>query len=280
MTMNKESKVLIQKLIDHIMIDSLHTATIKKYMRVLVGSYAIGTETPASDIDLLCVYDWDYPHSRFKKKIFDKDVSVCFIPIEIMEEDGAERKYWWYYSVKCLNPTQTFSHDEYLRKRILVAAWEFIGPLSSYIASTTQQETFTKDEITIHTFMAYMWSNYWYISYFLSYFLATNFLDIRENLVEKISLSLSHAQIITHVENKYRYANPIQSYEHYHYTRLVISSVRAAYWWHVHDQNHTFQKDYYANAEMKMKDLNKQWLSQQTIIDFFKQKAILKKLII
>lgn len=274
---NDQNKEFILKVIEEIKNeDPMYRDTDSTW--VLIGSYAINQNTEQSDIDLLFIHLKDN-FKRFKKTILGKQVSVCSVPISYLLQDGEERRYGGYFSAKCLNPFEVFYENELIVNEIYKAAGLFIGKLAGYIAKQQNKETFSADEITAHVFSAYISLHAGYISYFLSYFIAPNFKDIWENLVEKTVFALKASKIIDDEDGNYRYKESYRTYEEYHYERLKVGSYHWSFGSVVHDNNPEFPQWYYENAESKLKTIDPQGLEVERLKKFISERLSYNKII-
>jgi hypothetical protein len=257
--MNSNNQKFIRSIIEEIRKEDPSYESHRHFSWVVIGGYATNSQNPSSDLDLLYFYEGNGVFSRFKKVINGIEVSLCTAPAAMLETDGSERRFGGYFSAKCLNPHHFFNPDSYIINRVFKSAGEFMAPLASYPASLTGKKTFSAEELAALMIVVFSSMRSGYFSYFLSYFVLDNFIEIWRQLADDTARAFLASGVITNSDrNRYSFiaSKSLKNFKDYHLKRLEADSRHWSFASYTHSGDYTFQDTFYDNARNKTRRLD------------------------
>lgn len=229
-----------------------------KSLWVIYGSYVINAQKQGSDLDLLCVDDIFDRSQRVVENYDGVPIHLTCMPISELAKDGRDRRYGGYFTGKIINPHILYGGSDQLKRLANRAAGEFIGELAGYIAGLTKKsEGFSAEEITAQVYVAYMSTDPWFDSYFLSYFCAPDFGRVWKHMVKDVMEILLTSNLIYKARSGgYRYKTYFDNYKYFHKERMSVAARHWSFGVTCHGNNLNFYNEIVDKAKFRIKKLD------------------------
>ena len=219
---------------------------------VVNGSYVINRNNEDSDLDIVVVHDSFSNGKRFVYKYKDVPIHVTAITMEMLADDGKSRLYGSYFSGKIINPHILFSTDASLKTQAIYHAGKFIAPLAGYLSTLVNTKVFTESQITAFVFIAHLSFNPFFDSYFLNYFVSSDFDKLWRSLCMKTMEMLTTSESTIKEKNFYRFKEKFSDYRSFHLERMLIATRHWSYGAVAHNCNFKFPDEMYEKGIAKI----------------------------
>ena len=172
---------------------------------VCYGSFVLNQQTSESDIDLLCIHTQPTAVRRIQSSFEGHPVTIYSLNRNDFVSDGRHGTFGGYFGGKVLNPYVMFLDSQKDRNMVMEVSGAFIGPLSAAMAAKHERSTAISTNLAADSVLARFYLCPWYKSYFLRYYISTNFQQLWKRMTEVITLSFLKAGIVTRNGDEFRY---------------------------------------------------------------------------
>jgi hypothetical protein len=172
---------------------------------VCYGSFVLNQQTPKSDIDLLYIHVQPTAVRRIQSSFEGHPVTIYSLNRNDFVNDGKNRTFGGYFSGKVLNPHVMFLASQEDENMIMEVGGSFIGPLSAAMAAKRKRNTASSANLVADSVLARIHLCPWYKSYFLRYYISTNFQQLWERMAEVTTLFFLKAGIVVQNGDEFRY---------------------------------------------------------------------------
>jgi hypothetical protein len=164
---------------------------------VCYGSFVLNQQNPESDLDLLYIHTQPTAIRRIQLSFEGYPVTIYSLNRNDFVNDGRRSNFGGYFSGKVLNPHVAFQASQKDKDMIAEVAGAFIGPFSAAMATGTDRSVLTATNLVADSVLARLHICPWYKSYFLRYFISSNFQQLWERMTEVITLSFLKSGIVS-----------------------------------------------------------------------------------
>lgn len=220
---------------------------------ICYGSFVLNQQTSESDLDLLCIHTLQRPVQRIQSSFEGHPVTIYSLNRNDFVSDGRQKTFGGYFGGKVLNPHVMFLASQKDRGMIAEVGGAFIGPFSAAMAARRGRSFATGANLVADSVLARFHLCPWYRSYFLRYFISTNFQQLWERMTEVTIQSFLKAGIVTQNGNEFRYQHT-PTEEDLHESTLAVAARFWALGSSLHDGMPDFPAFYMQKAEQYVRD--------------------------
>jgi hypothetical protein len=193
---------------------------------VCYGSFVLNQQNSESDLDLLCIHTQPTAVRRVQSSFEGYPVTIYSLNRNDFVSDGRQKTFGGYFAGKVLNPHVMFLASQEDRDMVVEVGGAFIGPFSAAVAAERGRSVATGTNLVADSALARFHICPWYRSYFLRYFISTNFQQLWEKMAEVTTLSFLKAGIVAQSNEGFCYQQT-PSKEELHKSTL---SAAARFW--------------------------------------------------
>lgn len=220
---------------------------------VCYGSFVLNQQTPESDLDLLCIHTLQTPVRRIQSSFEGHPVTIYSLNRNDFVSDGRQKTFGGYFACKVLNPHVMFLASQEDRDMVAEVGGAFIGQFSAAMAARRGRSFATGANLVADSVLARFHLCPWYRSYFLRYFISTNFQQLWERMEEVIILSFLKAGIVAQSGDGFYYQHA-PSEEKLHESILAAAARFWALGSSLHGGMPDFPAFYIQKAEQYVRD--------------------------
>jgi len=222
---------------------------------VCYGSFVLDQQTAESDLDLLCIHTLPNAVRRIQSSFEGYPVTIYSLNRNDFMSDGRQRTFGGYFGGKVLNPHVMFLTSQKGRDMVAEVGGAFIGPFSAAMATKRGRSVATSANLVADSVLARFHLCPWYRSYFLRYYISTNFQQLWERMAEVMTLSFLKAGIVAQNGDEFRYHH-MPSEEELHESTLAAAARFWALGSSLHGGMPDFPAFYMQKAEQYVIDNN------------------------
>lgn len=220
---------------------------------VCYGSFVLNQQTPESDLDLLCIHTQPTTVRRVQSFFEGYPVTIYSLNRNDFVSDGIQKIFGGYFGGKVLNPHVMFLASQEDRDMVMEVSGAFIGPFSAAMAAERGRSVATNTNLVADSVLARFHICPWYQSYFLRYFISTNFQHLWKRMAEVTTLSFLKAEIVAQSDEGFCYQKT-PSKEESHKSTLSAAARFWALGSSLHGGMPDFPAFYMQKAEQYVKD--------------------------